>query len=130
MIDLLRALQAGKELSNAETWKKTQLWTNSLVVLLTSAISVAASQGYAIPLTGEQISTLVAALAVVVGLFNSYTTVATTSRIGLQPKGGGNSPGVSDGTGYGEVSNRDGQWFRDLDDRDVPELHDVDIEVR
>ena len=41
LIDLFRALQAGKELANAATWKKSQLWTSNLTILLGCAVSIA-----------------------------------------------------------------------------------------
>lgn len=126
IIDLFRALQAGKELANAETWKKAQLWTANLTILLGAAVSIASALGYPIPLSGEQITTLVSALAVLVGVFNSYTTVATTRRIGLPAGSEADPAGVPDGSTKRPVHNDYGQWIRELDDRDIPALHDVE----
>lgn len=124
LIDAFRALQAGKELANAKTWKQVQLWTSHLTVLLGAAVSIAGAMGYPIPLTGEQITTLVSAIAVLVGLFNSFTTVATTERMGVQPAADSNNAGAADAARHASVP---GQWLRDLDDRyidDVPVLKD------
>jgi hypothetical protein len=37
IIDMFRAMQAGKELANAKTWKRAQLWTSNLAILLGAA---------------------------------------------------------------------------------------------
>jgi len=124
IIDLFRAMQAGEALANAKTWKHAQLWTSNLTILLGAAVSIAGAMGYPIPLTGEQITTLVSAIAVVVGVFNSYTTVATTERMGVQPASDSNNAGAADAARHASVP---GQWLRDLDDRyidDVPVLKD------
>lgn len=126
LIDLFRALQAGKELTNAATWKKTQLWTSNLTVLLGCAVSLAAALGHPLPIGPEQITALVSGLAVLVGLFNSYATVATTTRLGLPPGAGADDPGTADGGGHAALPRRPGEWLRELDDRTPPELHDVD----
>jgi hypothetical protein len=129
LIDLLRALQAGKELANAKTWKKAQVWTSNLTILLGAAVSIAAAYGYAIPLGPDQITTLVSAAAVLLGLFNSYTTVATTERLGVPPRPDPVDPGTADPGGYASAtgSSDAGLWFNRLDDRgfdDVPILKD------
>ena len=126
LIDLFRALQAGKELANAATWKKSQLWTSNLTILLGCAVSIAAAAGHPLPLTGDQITTLVSGLAVLVGLFNSYVTVASTAKLGLPPGPGADDTGTADGGRHTEVPRRPGEWLRELDDRTPPELHDVD----
>lgn len=125
IIDLFRALQAGKELANAATWKKAQLWTSNLTILLGAAVSIAAAAGHPLPLGPEQITTLVSALAVLVGLFNSYVTVASTKKLGVPPGPGADDPGGADRGGHAAVSRRPGEWLRELDDRAPPALHDV-----
>lgn len=93
VIDLFRALRAGQELKNAATWKRAQVWTAHLVILLTCIVSIARSAGYEIPLTEKQITDLVSGFAVLFGLFQSYATVATTERIGLPPAADADQPG-------------------------------------
>ena len=117
LVDLFRALQAGKELANAATWKKSQLWTANLTIVLGAAVSIAASLGYPIPLDGEQITTLVSAVAVLVGVFNSYVTVATTPRLGVSPGPGADDPGSADRGGYRTLSRSPAAWLSELDDR-------------
>lgn len=126
IVDLFRALQAGKELANAETWKKAQLWTANLTILLGAAVSIAASLGYPTPLTPDQITTLVSAVAVLVGVFNSYVTVASTTRLGVQPGAGPDDTGTPDRGGHAEIPRGPEQWLRELDDRAARELPDLD----
>lgn len=126
IVDLFRALQAGKELANAETWKKAQLWTANLTVLLGAAVSIAAAMGYPIPLTTDQITTLVSAVSVLVGVFNSYITVASTTRLGVHPGAGPDDTGTADGGGHAEIPRGPEQWLRELDDRAACELPDLD----
>jgi hypothetical protein len=138
IIDLFRALQAGKELSNAETWKRVQLWSSNLTILLGAGVSIAAALGHPIPITPEQINTLISAIIVVVGVFNSYAIVATTKRIGVSTPTDPVNSGIVNTSGYSStegsgVSNLDngnsnnvplleksgeaGLWFKELDDR-------------
>jgi len=123
-IDAIRALRAGQELASAETWKKVQVWTNSAIVLIGSLVSLSAAVGHPIPITADQISTLVTGLAVLVGMYNTYTTVATTKRLGVRPAAVGDNTGVPDATANTAVS---GEWIRELDGGradDVPVLND------
>ncbi len=113
-IDLFRALEAGKELSNAKTWKKTQLWTSNVGILLGAGVSIAAAMGHPIPVTPEQLTTIVSAIAIFVGMFNSYTTVATTEKLGASPETNTVDTGTTDTSGH---TNDAGLWFRELDDR-------------
>lgn len=125
LVDLYRALQAGKELRNAATWKNAQLWTANLTILLSAGVGIAAAMGYPIPLTGEQVATLVSAVGVLVGLFNSYVTVASTTRLGVPPGAGPDDTGTADRGGQPEVPRRPEEWLRGLDDRAARELPDL-----
>ena len=126
IIDLFRAIQAGKELANAPTWKKAQLWTGNLTVLLGCAVSIAGALGHPIPLDGEQIQTLVSAVAVLVGVFNAYCTVATTTRLGVSPGPGADDPGTTDRGGQRPLSAGPGEWLYELDDRAPAGVSDLD----
>ena len=75
--DLLSAFRAGRELANAETWKKRQVLVNALVAVLTAAVALAAFL---------DVQAIAASVAAVVGLFNGAATVATTTRIGMPSK--------------------------------------------
>jgi hypothetical protein len=99
--DFFSALQAGKELANARTWKQAQVLTSKLTVFASAAIGIAAAFGYPLPLTPEQIGIVAGAVGVLVGLFNGTATVVSTSRIGLPPRGDDVQPEQHDTEPYG-----------------------------
>ena len=105
--DFFQALRAGKELSNAQTWKDAQQAANSLTALLAAGIGIAAFAGYPVPLTPDQISSLVNGFLVVLGLFNWAATAVSTKRVGLPPvRRCGVSAGAVGGIGAGAVARR------------------------
>lgn len=124
--DFLKALKAGEELAKPATWKRAQVWTGSLTALLGALFAIARAYGYPTPIDETQIAGLVSGLAVAVGLFQSWATVATTRRIGLPPGAGPDDPGAADRGGYAEVPGRPEEWLRGLDDRAARELPDLD----
>ena len=81
--------------------------------------------GHPIPLTPEQITTVVSAVAVLVGLFNSYVTVATTTRLGVPPRTDGDDPGDDERGPDAAVSRGTEDFFFTLDDRGSPDVRDV-----
>ena len=125
IIDVFRAFQAGKELARAETWKRAQVWTINLTILLGSGVSIAAALGHPVPLTPDQITTVVSAVAVLVGLFNSYVTVATTTRLGVPPRPDGDDPGTDERSPGAAVPGGPEDFFRTLDDRLQDDVRDV-----
>lgn len=125
--DFFSAFQAGKELSNATTWKKAQVVVAKLSILIGAVVSILGAFGYAIPLTPEQIGILAGAVGVIVGLFNGTATVVSTSRIGLSPGDSDVLPGTDDGVRDGTTEGRPYEWIRELDDRNtfqVPDMKD------
>lgn len=84
--DFFQAFRAGKELANAETWKKRQVLVNALVAVLTALVAIAAFVGHPLNLESQDIQAIAAAVAALVGVFNGAAAVATTKRIGLPPK--------------------------------------------
>lgn len=132
--DFFSAFQAGKVLSNATTWKHTQVVVAKLSILLSAAVGILGVFGYAIPLTPEQIGILAGAVGVVVGLFNGTATVVSTTRVGLSPR----SDAVPDGrpipehdrsgTGTTEDTDRRSDGMAGSDsgiDDEVPYLRDT-----
>lgn len=109
--DFFSAFQAGKELSNATTWKKTQVAVAKLSILLGSLVSILAAFGYTIQLTTEQIVTIAGAIVAVAGLFNGTATVVSTTRVGLSPR----SDAVPDGR---PIPERDGSGTGTTEDTD------------
>ena len=94
--DFFSAFRAGKELANTVTWKQAQVLTNALVALLTAAVAIAASFGYRLALDDAGVQSIAAAVVALVGLFNGGVTVATTVRLGVQPKAGDSRGGGND----------------------------------
>lgn len=107
--DFFEALQAGKELKNAETWKNGQLLASKLVAIAGFAVGAAALLGYPLPITQDQLLLLCSAAGVISGLFNGSATLVSTTRIGLPPRGDAVPPGTSDGSGDGSPGRPDGQ---------------------
>lgn len=105
---IFTALQAGKSLKNAETWKKVQLTTSSISGILMSllvlfpglgltpdqihsiAVAIADIGGVVIghvPLTKEGLEETIAGIGTLVFVvLVPYWTVATTDKIGLPTK--------------------------------------------
>jgi hypothetical protein len=76
----LVVLNKGEELTHKETWKNATTLTNLLVALL-GAIAVFLPES--LGLSADDISTLAGAIAILVGLFNGYTTTASSTTVGL-----------------------------------------------
>ena len=81
--ELIRALKAGEELKNAETWKSVQATSNALLAVAAAAIAGLGIFGVSVPVSNEQLALIVGGIA---GLLNWYTTLATSRRIGLPAK--------------------------------------------
>lgn len=116
IISIFDSLRAGQELANAETWKRRQVAINNLVVLLTVGFSFAHAFGYAAEISQDQLVDIASGVYGLVGLFNTWATVATTKKIGLPPKADPESTGRYDGGGYPELAERVGGYERDTDD--------------
>lgn len=86
LTNFFSALRAGKELANAKTWKNAQLRVSLLVVIISTVLGVATLFGYKLELTIEEITQIAIAIGVVGGLLNGGTTVATTTKLGVQDK--------------------------------------------
>ncbi len=85
--EMIEALQAGKQLENSAGWKNAQATANAIAAIIAAGVSGLSLFGVHLPITHEQIVTLGSAGAVLLGLFNSYTTAATSKSVGLPPKG-------------------------------------------
>ena len=94
--DLFRVLRAGVELSNAETWKRRQVAINALSALLAALVALAAGFGHPLPIDRDGMDAVAAGVVAVVGMFNSWATVATTTRIGLPARGDTGPPADTD----------------------------------
>ena len=95
------ALQAGKEIANAKTWKNTQLLTNRIYVLLVSLLAISRAFGHDFGLTDAQILSLATAVGIVVGLFNNTATTVSSTKVGYLPRD--TDPRGPDGGATGDV---------------------------
>ena len=110
--DIFRVLRAGQEITNAETWKNRQALTAAIFTILSGAAGISVLLGVQIPVPTDPTTIQNASVflgMVGFGLFNLWATYATTSRVGLPPRGSSVSGGVADGAGDGvaEGFNRD-----------------------
>ena len=79
----IQALRAGWILRNPSTWKNRTVAINALVALFGVALAITKELGYELILSDDIVS---AAALVVWGVFNAWSTAATTDKIGLLPK--------------------------------------------
>ena len=82
--ELIRALKAGEELKNKENWKNAQIITGALTSVAGAALMGLRFVGVEVPITDDQIVAIAGGIAAVLGLFNTYTTAATSKSVGLQ----------------------------------------------
>lgn len=80
---LISALRTGWILKNPAAWKQRQVAINALVGLLSAAVAIARGFGYDLQISDELIAGVATGVWAVVGVFNSWATVATTDKIGL-----------------------------------------------
>lgn len=94
---LFRALRAGEELANADTWKNRQNAANAILALLGALLALAQSFGINLDIPPSDLAVVASGIAIVGGLLNAYLTTSTSARIGLppvnQPDPPGNTPG-------------------------------------
>lgn len=85
-VAFFNALRTGVELADPATWKVRQNLVNALVKFLGAVAILLPLVGVHIDISSEDIVSLAGGIAVIVGLFNIYTTTATTKKIGLPSK--------------------------------------------
>lgn len=93
----VQAMRAGWILKNPETWKNRTIAVNALVAVLGVAAAVARGFGYDLSVSDEILAAVATGVWGIVGVFNSWSTVATTDKVGLRPKSG--NPGVDGSSG-------------------------------
>lgn len=99
LTDVISVLRTGKELANAETWKRAQVRGALLVALFSAAAGIAKAFGHPLPFTPEEINSIALAVGAIGGVLVSYATVASTKRIGLPAKVDSQLPESADGSG-------------------------------
>ena len=122
------AMRAGKEIINADTWKKRQALTATIYTLLVSGVGAASLLGYSIPIfiDTQSLQTIASLLGMVgFGVFQLWATFATSKRIGLPSSDSDVLPGTIDGIRDGATEGRPHEWIRELDDRDPFQVSDM-----
>ena len=76
---LVTALQKGKELQNKATWKNAQSLMSVFLVILATIAEFVPDLG----MTAQQENAIAYGLVTLVGVFNAYTTVATSTSVGI-----------------------------------------------
>jgi len=80
------ALKTGRQLVNSETWKNRQVTVNMLVGFFASIIVILRLYGVDLAISDDDLGKIAGGVIAISGLFfNTYLTVATTSKIGLSP---------------------------------------------
>ena len=82
--NIFTALRAGYALRDSEVWKNRQTGVNSIAAVLSAALAIAQGLGYGFPITNEVLLAVAGGIWAVVGVFNSWATVATSAKVGLQ----------------------------------------------
>lgn len=90
---VIEVLYRGKELANAEAWKRRQVILGALTALLPALAIVAG-----VDLSDADVQAIAAGVAALAGCVQSYLAVATSARVGLPPR---RAPGDPGGTGPG-----------------------------
>lgn len=83
---VITVLYQGNEIANKKLWKTSQAFSGALLALLPAIFLL-----FDIKVTDEDVASIVGGVVALLGVFNSYATVATTKSIGL-PGGGDAAP--------------------------------------
>lgn len=86
--EMMEVFQAGKEVANAAAWKNGTIKANTIMVLLSGLVFVINMFDCSIcnmHLTPEQLVGLATGIMTVAGIFNTGSTMATSSKVGITP---------------------------------------------
>jgi len=85
--NVFTALKAGYALKDSEVWKNRQTAVNAIAAVLSAAMAIAQGLGYGFAVSNETMLAISGGIWALVGVFNSWATVATSAKVGL-PVGG------------------------------------------
>lgn len=80
----IRALKAGVQLANVETWKKRGVAVALVTALLSALAGLALTFGWLEEVDTQTIAEVASALVTLVGVVLGYLQVATTEKIGIK----------------------------------------------
>lgn len=81
--NIFTALKAGYALRDAEVWKNRQTAVNAIAAVLSAAMAIAQGLGYGFAVSNETMLAVSGGIWALVGVFNSWATVATSGKVGL-----------------------------------------------
>jgi len=81
--NIFTALKAGYALRDSEVWKNRQTAINAIAAVLSAAMAIAQGLGYGFAVSNEVLLAVSGGIWAVVGMFNSWATVATSAKVGL-----------------------------------------------
>lgn len=91
--NVFTALKAGYALKDSEVWKNRQTAVNAIAAVLSAALAIAQGFGYGFAVSNETMLAISGGIWALVGVFNSWATVATSAKVGLPVVGSaGNTP--------------------------------------
>lgn len=91
-----KALKAGEELTNAESWKNRQATGSAVAAILGLVVVLLPHIGVKIDLSVEDITAIAGGIAAVLGVCSTFLTTATSKRVGL-PSGNKTDPAAGIG---------------------------------
>lgn len=108
----LVVLQKGQMLRDPATWKSRTVVLNTIAAIMTAGVAGAKALGYDIPLTDEDLNQLALGVVVVLGMFNSWSTAATTDKIGIPTmQSTSETPAKSTGAGEDSKGSEPPEWL-------------------
>jgi len=81
--NIFTALKAGYALRDSEVWKNRQAAVNGIAAVLSAAMAIAQGLGYGFAISNDALLAVAGGIWAIVGLFNSWATVATSGKVGL-----------------------------------------------
>jgi len=87
--NIFEVFRAGKSVANPEAWKKGTVSVNTILVLISGALSVMNFFDCSFcnfKLTSEEQLNIALGIMTIAGIFNAGSTAATTEKIGISPK--------------------------------------------
>jgi hypothetical protein len=83
--DIIKAMQAGQEITNPETWKNAQTTTNSVAAILSIGITLLRLKGVDLHLTDDSLITMAGGVAAILGVVNGIITTISSKKVGIKP---------------------------------------------
>lgn len=91
---LFTTIKKGEELTHVETWKNAQIAVGALSALLGSGLLLAQAFGVPLPdISDTDLAAIAGGIVALVGVYNGWSTAATSKRVGLPARPAVQEPG-------------------------------------